>query len=295
MKEKLTTPDAPLTLADIAEPRRQDATLGFAIRRACRTLWHRLLPREMPRYVTRGGIRYMLNVNELMHRHLLGKGHFEREAIVHFFNAAKARGADVFLDIGANMGYYSLLAARLGIFGEIHAFEPHPETYKRLLWHVGANNFGDVITPHNVAASDAARMMRMRELGGKSDGDILQVFGDKPPTAPDNTPETMRMLYTAQAGGTVDIAAKPLDSVFAFRGRNICMKIDVEGHEAEVLNGAENLLRHNNVLMQIEIWPWQLDVIGGITARGYSPTQRINNDFYFVNKRPDGAGVCSTG
>ena len=58
------------------------------------------------------------------------------------------------MDIGANFGYYSLLAAKTGDFADIHAIEPHPETHRRLLMQIGANGWEKKITPHNIAASD---------------------------------------------------------------------------------------------------------------------------------------------
>ena len=253
----------PLTLADIAEPRARDG-IRFRIRRACRKVCHSLLPRKMERVVKRGGLRYMLNGSEYVHKKLIRYGYWEHQQIVYFFNEAQKRGARVFLDVGANFGYYSLLAARLGIFDEIHALEPHPQTYQRLLWHIKANNFEGVITPHNIAASDAERAMKMQAVGKDSGG--LSVFsGD-----------------SLNTSGAFDIYAKPLDAVFPFRGRNVCAKIDVEQHESKAIRGAENLLAHNDVFLQIEIWPWKASGFAEMAARGYSLIYYHGNDFYFA-------------
>ncbi len=274
----------PLTLADIAEPRPRDGGLAFRLRRGLRKIWHALLPRKMTRVITRGGIRYAVNADEMIGHYILKHGFHEPDEIVFLFNAARERGAEVFLDIGANIGYYSLLAAKLGIFAEIHAFEPHPESYRRLLWHIRANNFEGVITPHNVAASDAAREMRMRKEGGAF-APALQVFDGDSPVAPDSLSNDARLLHLRQLGENVGVAAAPLDSLFSFRGRKICAKIDVEGHEAEALKGAANLLAHNNALLQIEIWPWKGVFIGEMISRGWTLIQYCNMDFYFVNDK----------
>ena len=265
MKDKLK----PLTLADIAEPRSRDLPLARVMRRGWRGVWHRLPPRQMTRFVTIGGIRYAIDYREPIMRTVLRRGYREPEQIVFFFNEARARGASVFLDVGANFGYYSLLAARLGIFDEIHAFEPHPETYKRLLWHIKANNFDGAITPHNVAASDGVRQMRMQQVKGGNSG-ILQVLADSPD---DNAPP-----------GTVVINAVPLDSALAFRGKNVCVKIDVEGHEMSALDGARELLAHNDSLLQIEISSTHAERIPAIVARGFSLIGYRDADFYFVRE-----------
>ena len=267
MKDKLK----PLTLADIAEPRSRDLPLAQVMRRGLRGVWHRLPPRQMTRFVTIGGIRYAIDYRETEARKLLRQGYYEREQIVFFFNEARARGARVFLDVGANFGYYSLLAARLGIFDEIHAFEPHPETYKRLLWHIRANNFEGVITPHNIAASDGVRQMRMQQVKGGNSGK-LQVLADSHSSAAAAPPDT------------VVINAAPLDSALALRGRSVCVKIDVEGHEMSALDGARELLAHNDSLLQIEIFPMYAERIPAIIARGFSLITYRNRDFYFAGE-----------
>ena len=266
MKDKLK----PLTLADIAEPRSRDLPLAQVMRRGWRGVWHRLPPRQMTRFVTIGGIRYAIDYRETEARKLLRQGYYEREQIVFFFNEARARGARVFLDVGANFGYYSLLAARLGIFDEIHAFEPHPETYKRLLWHIKANNFDGAITPHNIAASDGIRQMRMRQVKGGNSGKLQVLAGAD---SPDNAPS-----------GTVVINAAPLDTVLAFRGKNVCVKMDVEGHEMSALDGARELLAHNDSFLQIEIFPMHAERIPAIIARGFSLITYRNRDFYFTGE-----------
>lgn len=256
--------NAPLILDDIAEPRLRGASLAFRIRRGVRKVWHSLLPRKMERVVVRGGIRYMLNGYEPVCRWLLKQGHWEPDAVVRFFNLARERGAEVFLDLGANFGYYSLLAARLGIFDKIHAFEPHPQTYRRLLWHIRANNFEGVITPHNVAASDSACEMQMWVMDKNNSGSALIVDNHK-------------------GGDAVAVSAAPLDSLFAFRGRKIAVKMDVEKHELAAVAGMEKLLANNNVIAQIEIL--ETDSLLKLLARGLLLTDRLGDDFYFVNAK----------
>ena len=262
---------ASLTLADIVGNAHKDGTLGAAIRCDIRKTFHRLLPREMPRNLTFGGIRYRLDYGDTVDRNLIKRGHWEPEQIVFLFNEARRRGARVFFDIGANFGYYSLLAARLGIFDEIHAFEPHPETYKRLLWHINANKLDGAITPHNVAASDAARDMQMNiAKDGNSGG--RRVFTNPALPAGDNAPS-----------GTVTVKTLPMDSMFSFHGRNICAKIDVEGHEMAVFNGAHKLLANNSALLQVECFPEQAGGISTLILRGLSVIHYLGHDFYFVN------------
>jgi FkbM family methyltransferase len=65
------------------------------------------------------------------------------------------RPGDTFIDGGANIGYFTLLAAkRVGARGRVHAFEPQPENRRRLAEHVAANGVREIVTIHPVALSD---------------------------------------------------------------------------------------------------------------------------------------------
>ncbi len=67
------------------------------------------------------------------------------------------RPGAVFVDVGANHGYFTLLAAALvGPTGRVHAFEPNPLVAARLAAHVEANAFGDRVVVHGDALADAA-------------------------------------------------------------------------------------------------------------------------------------------
>jgi len=62
---------------------------------------------------------------------------------------------DVVLDVGANIGYYTLLAAgRVGSRGRVHAIEAHPGTFEKLRKNVALSALGNV-TLHQLAATDA--------------------------------------------------------------------------------------------------------------------------------------------
>lgn len=108
-----------IKLSDLTDPSPRDGNTAFRIRRACRKVFHMLLPRGYTREVVCGGVRFRLNMKGVMGQRIIKEGHWERDQIVYFFNAAKRRRADVFIDIGANFGYYSLLPLKpesLGIF-----------------------------------------------------------------------------------------------------------------------------------------------------------------------------------
>ena len=66
------------------------------------------------------------------------------------------QAGDVFVDVGANIGYFTLRAAsRVGDTGKVHAFEPFPETYQALAKSVLANEYGERTNVSCIALSDA--------------------------------------------------------------------------------------------------------------------------------------------
>lgn len=250
-----------LVRTDLMEPNPRDTSPGRRVLRACRKVWHRVLPRKMTRSFARAGIRYRIDASWDVQYRLMQDGRFEHRQIMYFFNGARRRGADVFLDVGANFGYYSLLAAKTGDFGEIHAFEPHPEMYEILLRHISLNGRQNVITPHNIAASAKESEMFIDDFAHGS----------------------ARISATERKNATIAVRAVLLDSVLDFSGRNIAVKLDVEGHTSPALDGMRNLLSQNRVFLQAEILPEDTEVIYRLMSDGFRLIYHEGGDFYFVN------------
>jgi len=78
-------------------------------------------------------------------------GYYEKE--ISLYIMSNLSPSDVFVDIGANSGYYTLLASKIvGEHGKVYSFEPHPDTYKRLVQNIMLNSLNNVHT-FNYAAS----------------------------------------------------------------------------------------------------------------------------------------------
>ncbi len=69
------------------------------------------------------------------------------------------RPNNLFLDVGANIGSYSILAASIG--AKCIAFEPVPTTYEHLLENINLNGFRNFIDARNVAIGDKKGRLRM--------------------------------------------------------------------------------------------------------------------------------------
>ena len=130
------------------------------------------------------------------------------------------RPDDVFYDIGANVGVYSLLAAATGA-SEIHGFEPSPETHRRYMRNVAINGLGSRIHAHCVAL-------------GETDGEVRFTRGSD---------TTNHVVAEGELNADHDVVQKKRLDDFFVAGKASFMKLDVEGFEIAVLDGAAKALQ----------------------------------------------------
>lgn len=139
------------------------------------------------------------------------------------------------IDIGANYGLYSLVAAdRVGPGGRVWAFEPASGTAKCLASSAAANDFGNVVVDQS-AVSDTAGSARL--------------------TLNDNA-ELNRILEDAPFDGEVEtVPLVTLDQSMEKHGWNGIdfLKIDAEGHEVNILRGGRRFFDSESPLIQYEV------------------------------------------
>jgi FkbM family methyltransferase len=141
--------------------------------------------------------------------------------------SARLKRGNVFVDAGANNGYYSLLAAQLvGQEGMVYAFEPATPAFARLVYNLALNRVTNV-RPFNVGL-------------GSEEGQLPLVVSDF-----DDGLNSFLVGQKAVPGSrTVLAAVKRLDDVIV-NHRVDLIKIDVEGSESEVVKGAEQIIEAN--------------------------------------------------
>lgn len=130
------------------------------------------------------------------------------------------RPEDTFVDIGANIGVYSVLAS--GVAGaKSLAFEPIPSTFFRLKRNINYNNLQDKTELYNLGVGDKEETL---------------VFS--------NSLDAINHVITDgnYSGSVTNIPVNSLDNLMADQTPNL-MKIDVEGFEANVINGATETLK----------------------------------------------------
>lgn len=123
------------------------------------------------------------------------------------------RPDDLFVDIGANVGSYTVLASG-GAGARTVAFEPVPSTHAKLARNVAVNDLGDRVKAHNLGLG--ARDEVLRFTAGRDTANHVVTGGSDAPT--------------------VEVRVRRLDDVLEGEVPQV-IKLDVEGWEAQVLQG----------------------------------------------------------
>jgi FkbM family methyltransferase len=167
------------------------------------------------------------------------------------------RPNDVFYDIGANIGLYSILAARrLEGRGKVYSFEPESQNYASLNRNVYLNGLSDSIVTLCVAVSDAHTIDTFHVRGQLRAGEAIHQFRQ----AEDDfgrpfTPVHQQGMF----GITLDDLCYSYDLDFPSH-----IKVDVDGHEHAVVDGARRVLRDlrlQTVLLEITDKPGGQDEV----------------------------------
>ena len=172
---------------------------------------------------------------------IVTRGYIEPD-VMKVLQRAFTAGA-VFLDIGANFGFYSIMAGgQIGPKGKIYAFEANPNLIDYIDRSVYINGLGRIVTIINKAVSDHAGAAQFgfsfAEIGG---GSLAKGEAD------------------AQAGSELQYIEVPLvriDDVLPAGLVVDCAKLDVEGNELAALRGMRNVIaRSPNIQLVIEFFP----------------------------------------
>ena len=73
------------------------------------------------------------------------------------------------------------------------------------------------------------------------------------------------------------------DDVIDYKGKKIAIKLDVERHEMKVLEGLNNILLNNDIILQVEIFKKGTSIIEFLKSKNFTFLKSIKRDFYFKN------------
>ncbi len=146
------------------------------------------------------------------------------------------------LDVGSNLGIFACRIASLG--HQVHAFEPMPDTYERLVKNIESNGLGDFARANLLGIGDAEGFAEFER--------------------PVNSPGQSRI----STSGGPDVTRVPLTTLDQYVERASIpyvdfLKIDVEGMETRVIRGGRKAFEAKRIgTVLIEISPWNLNHAG---------------------------------
>lgn len=186
-------------------------------------------------------------------RQVMLAGRYERDELALLLNWLRAQklAGGLALDVGANLGNHTLALAEA--FDEVWAFEPSPRTHSLLRFN-----------------TERLPQVRRFELA----------LSDRQGEASLQVPEDnlgMASLQLEVGGPRYVVSTLPLDALPEVSERRVALiKLDVEGHEAAVLRGAEQLLLRDRPVLVFEQLAREIDADGSsevlrlLRAAGYS-------------------------
>jgi FkbM family methyltransferase len=205
------------------------ASLGRVLARTRLRAWARL----------HTGHRLRVDLDSSVGRSIWLRGRYEPQVEAQL--RRHLRPGDRFVDVGANVGYFSILASSLvGPAGEVHAFEPNPGLVSLLADSVRANRFTNV-------------RVNALALWSEPSEHVLQL-------EPSSAQSFVRADREAKGGAALRVPATTLDDYLAEAGLPSIhvVKIDVEGAELQVLRGARRVMERDRPLLVMELLDWGL-------------------------------------
>ena len=173
-----------------------------------------------------GGVKMFGQSRSTLSQRLVSIGKYEEET-TKLFNEILRDGM-VVLDIGANIGYFSLIAAaRVGESGKVFSFEPSKESFLLLSKNIKLNGYANVVPVEKAISKNVSKQQFFLVNDPASNSLFRDASGE-----------------LSQA--TVEVETTTIDIFMRQYEINVdLVKMDVEGAETDVLDGMENTIRNN--------------------------------------------------
>ncbi|MET3665603.1 FkbM family methyltransferase [Caulobacter sp. 1776] len=235
---------------------------------------------SLPEY----GGSFFLSPQSHLFRRIGRTGTYEPEVLDHFVQHIRP-DADV-VDVGANIGFFTVGAASRLTSGRVLAIEPTSGAYKRLCSNIERNGFKERVIAFRGVASSAPGEIEIKTVPGREE---YSSVGDLAHPAIRGRAEAVLEIVPAE---TID----NLVSKHALHPSVI--KIDVEGAETMVFRGAERTMReHKPVIiseiceeMLVELGSSRRELVDLIESRGYEV--RSMSDHRANGAKRDGEIIC---
>jgi len=179
----------------------------------------------------------------------------------------EVKKGNVVLDLGANIGYYTLIFAKLvGEEGRVYAFEPDPDNFTLLKKNVEVNGYRNVVLVQRAIANKTSKMNLYLSADNKGDHRIYD-------------PNERRKV--------IEIEAIKLDDYFRkYNGCPDFIKMDIQGAERLAIDGMSGLLHKTRRLkLTTEFCPLMLESSGTRPEDYLKCLVSYGFEFYNINER----------
>jgi FkbM family methyltransferase len=221
----------------------------------------------VPHVMRAQGARFVVDPSDFIDRCIAHFGMWEEAQLEDLAGLARRHRIDVFLDIGANSGFYSVMFAVKNLAERIIAFEPDPGNYARLMANLKANDLAGRVEAVPFAIGDADSEVTLFEGARYNRGESTIVV-------PEQTPQEVKFLVRQQR----------FDDAYAIAGKTLIVKMDVEGYEFQALAGMERTLGGNACYMQIEHYGDRHEELKArMAGLGYRYLHTHDIDLFFTN------------
>jgi len=195
------------------------------------------------------------------------------EALVTQFIVEQLKDAHLFVDAGANLGYYSCLASKLMPTGQVLAFELDEMNIALLTRNLALNQTKNVHIEHAAVSDQTGTLEYLRDTDSPSLG-----FG-----------LTTNPIEDQKYGEVVSVPSYALDDYFRepFSGKMV-VKMDVEGAEYPVLCGMQRLLKQYDLHVFVEVHPEKIKQFNATSQDLLALLIDCGYTVYELTKLPEG-------
>ncbi len=170
------------------------------------------------------------------------------------------RPSTTFCDIGANIGWFTLVMAdeikKAGLSGKVASFEPQPDVASRLRGSIEENSLGDFVEFFELALSDEVREYSMVRDNTNIGGALISEFDRK------------------HKNEVYGIQSALFDDLYDGFGEVSVMKIDIEGSEMKFFRGATKFFSEQSPILVTEVYNQKLIDVSNSSAEEYLDTIR---------------------
>ncbi|MCC6403222.1 MAG: FkbM family methyltransferase [Fimbriimonadaceae bacterium] len=212
-------------------------------------------PLTMDSPVPGTGVSVRFAVHTWLEYHNRARGSYEGEPDLVDWLQQELRSGDVFWDVGANVGAYTVLAAKLCSDATVVAWEPFIPTFAHLWENLALNGCAAQVLPLEMGLSDASAVSALAVHDPRA-GSSQHRLGDET----DGLRQRLVSVRGEDAAAWFGIPAPTL------------LKVDTDGHEAAVFRGMGALLRRpelRSILVEVDPRNSEKEILGLLGAAGF--------------------------